>query len=501
MIRVASYCRVSTDKEDQVNSFEAQRRYYKEYIEHHPDWELYDVYADEGITGTSTKKRIQFNRMMNDAFAGKFQLIVTKEVSRFSRNILDTIAYTRELKRYGVAVQFVMDGINTMNPDAELYLSIMASMAQEESRKTSGRVTWGQTRQMEKGVVFGRDLLGYDVKDGKISIEPVGAETVRLIFQKYAVEQQGTSQIAKYLTQNGYRTRNGSIVWRANSVIKILRNEKYVGDLVQKKTYTPDFLTHEKKQNRGEVPLIRIDNHHDPIISRELWDLAQLRLSQRNKKSGEPCRCSSRYVFSGKIKCGACGSGFVCRYKYPKTGERIRRWSCAKAVSAGAESCKIGTLLRDDEAYELLKSAIYSLLIDRDAIISNVTALAMAATKAGEHHASEMKRLQRELERLASKKETVMDSYFSHEISKDEMQVMLQRYENQFITLKSQLDSMNANAVQGREEIRRIAASILGFDIISPAFCKGILEEMTVYKDRHLELRLKGLHHIFKFTR
>lgn len=149
MIKVASYCRVSTDRDDQANSFESQQRYFKEYIDRQPDWELYEVYADEGITGTSTKKRAAFNRMIADAHFGKFQLILTKEVSRFSRNILDTITYTRELKALGVGVLFMNDGISTLEPDAELRLSIMGSIAQEESRKTSTRVKWGQTRSLQ----------------------------------------------------------------------------------------------------------------------------------------------------------------------------------------------------------------------------------------------------------------------------------------------------------------------------------------------------------------
>ena len=201
MIMVASYCRVSTDKEDQANSFASQQRYFKEYIDRQPDWELYRVYADEGITGTSTKKRVQFNHMISDAKMGKFQIILTKEVSRFSRNILDTIGYTRELKALGVGVLFMNDGINTLEPDAELRLSIMGSIAQEESRKTSTRVKWGQTRQMERGVVFGRSMLGYDVKDGTLTINPEGAELVRLIFHKYGVEGKGTSVIAREMRE------------------------------------------------------------------------------------------------------------------------------------------------------------------------------------------------------------------------------------------------------------------------------------------------------------
>ena len=284
-MKVASYCRVSTDKEDQANSFESQQQYFQEYIARNPDWELYSIYADEGTSGTSTRKRIQFNRMIQDAHEGKFQLILTKEVSRFSRNIVDTLSYTRELKRIGVAVEFVTDHINTMDGDGELRLSIMATMAQDESRKTSNRVVWGQTRQMEKGVVFGRSLMGYDVKDGKLSIEPEGAELIRLIFQKYAVEQVGTAEIVRFLNREGYRTYHGG-VWKSSAIIKILKNEKYVGDLVQKKTYTPDYLTHEKRSNRGQVPQIRIKNHHEPIISREVWDLAQKRL-EKNNKHGE----------------------------------------------------------------------------------------------------------------------------------------------------------------------------------------------------------------------
>ena len=236
MIYVASYCRVSTDHEDQANSFESQQRYFREYVERQPDWELYEVYADEGITGTSTKKRVQFNRMLEDARAGKFKLILTKEVSRFSRNILDTIAYTRELKALGVGVIFMNDGIKTLEDDGELRLAIMASIAQEESRKTSSRVKWGQTRQMERGVVFGKSLLGYDVKDGKMTINPEGAEIVKLIFYKYAVEKKGTSVIARELREAGYKSYTGNAKWTNTSILRILKNEKYVGDLVQKKT-------------------------------------------------------------------------------------------------------------------------------------------------------------------------------------------------------------------------------------------------------------------------
>ena len=168
--KVAAYCRVSTDNEDQANSFESQQRYFRQYIERNPDWELYEIFADEGISGTNTKKRKEFNRMIACAKNGDFDLIITKEISRFARNTLDSIYYTRELKKHGVGVIFMNDNINTLDGDAELRLAIMSSIAQEESRKTSERVKWGQKRQMEQGVVFGRSMLGYDVEGGKMTI-------------------------------------------------------------------------------------------------------------------------------------------------------------------------------------------------------------------------------------------------------------------------------------------------------------------------------------------
>lgn len=506
MISVASYCRVSTDKDDQANSFESQQQYFREYIERHPDWKLFDIYADEGITGTSTKKRIQFNRMILDAYEGQFQLIITKEVSRFSRNILDTISYTRELKAIGVTVLFMNDAINTNDPDAELRLSIMASIAQEESRKTSSRVVWGQTRQMEKGIVFGRSLLGYDVKNGRITVNPDGAEVVKLIFQKYAVEQVSTSQIAKFLTKEGYRTYSGSNGWKSNTVIKILNNEKYVGDLVQKKTYTPDFLTHEKRKNNGEVPLIRIENHHEPIVSREVWNLAQERLQLNNKHKEGEWGHSNRYVFSGKIKCGECGSCFVGRIKYLKDGTKIRRWSCGKAVNNGTKACDVGKLIRDDDAIQMLKTALLSLQINTKEVVRNVTVLALEAIQAGDTGIKDdPERLRYEIHRVLKKKEAVIDSYFSQEISREDMQDMKEKYESQIdvfrqrlsraeLRQKASMDPQNLKAA-----IEADVTSILLGETESDVFYKIMLDSLTVFKDRHMELRLQNLEQVFQF--
>lgn len=408
MMKAAAYCRVSTDRYDQANSFESQQRYFREYIDRRPDWELYRIYADEGITGTSTKKRVAFNRMIADAHLGMFQLILTKEVSRFSRNILDTISYTRELKSLGVGVMFVNDGINSLEPDAELRLAIMGSIAQEESRKTSSRVKWGQARRMEQGVVFGRSLLGYDVKDGKITVNPEGAEIVRQIFYKYGVERKGTSVIARELREAGYKTLSGNPKWSNTYIIKVLKNEKYVGDLVQKKTITPDYLSHARKYNHGEEELVSTCGHHEPIIDRELWGMVQEEMKKRNRKGGYGVGHSTRYVFSGKIKCGECGASFVSRKKYRKDGAGYRRWGCFTATTEGIQhedvqgnvlGCDIGKMIRDELAMDILKQSIASLQIDVDGIIRNVMNIAMEAVRSTEGIVCEAEALRKEIEK------------------------------------------------------------------------------------------------------
>ena len=509
MMKVASYCRVSTDRDDQANSFESQQRYFKEYIDRQPDWELYQVYADEGITGTSTKKRAAFNRMIADARMGKFQLILTKEVSRFSRNILDTISYTRELKALGVGVVFMNDGINSLEPDAELRLSIMGSMAQEESRKTSSRVKWGQTRRMEQGVVFGRSLLGYDVEDGKMTINPEGAEIIRQIFYKYGVEKKGTSVIARELREAGYKTLSGNAKWSNTYIIKVLKNEKYVGDLVQKKTITPDYLSHTKKYNHGEEEMVVIRNHHEPIISRELWDIVQSEMKKRDRKGDYGGGHSNRYVFSGKIKCGECGASFVSRKKNRKDGTSYRRWGCFTATTEGNRhediqgnevGCDIGKMLRDELAMDILKQSLASLQMDVDGIIQNVTDIAMEAIQAGEGQRTDRpETLEYQIEQLTQKKADVLDAFFSRQITKDEMKLVNERYDKELDALRIKLEAIHSK--EGvvyepealRKDVERQITAIVRGETDSEIFHKNLLDHMVVHKDRRVEVYLNLL--------
>lgn len=377
--RVAAYCRVSTDNEDQANSFESQRRYFRQYIENNHDWELFEIFADEGISGTNTKKRKEFNRMITCAKNGDFDLIITKEISRFARNTLDSIYYTRDLKNHGVGVIFMNDNINTLDGDAELRLAIMSSIAQEESRKTSERVKWGQKRQMEQGVVFGRSMLGYDVKDGKMYINEEGAKIVRLIFHKFVYEGKGTHVIARELCEEGIKPMRVK-EWQNTVILRVIRNEKYCGDLVQKKTYTPDFLSHEKKYNQGQEEFIIIKNHHQPIIYRELFDEANRILDEKSLSQEAKSKYSNRYSFSGKLKCGKCSASYVARYKTRQDGSRYKAWRCLEASKhgnphidkAGIRVGCSGESIRNEDAIHIMYLTCKSLDLDRKKIIKNL---------------------------------------------------------------------------------------------------------------------------------
>ncbi len=376
-LRVAAYCRVSTDREDQINSFESQQRFFRQYIQQNPDWIFHEIYADEGLSGTSTKKRKAFNQMISCAKQGKFDLILTKEISRFARNTLDSIYFTRDLKKHGVGVIFLNDNINTLDGDSELRLAIMSSIAQEESRRTSERVKWGQRRQMEQGIVFGRSMLGYDVRNGKMYINESGAEIVRLIFHKFVYESKTLGVIGQELLEAGCYPVHAER-WNRSVLLRILRNEKYCGDLVQKKTYTPDYLSHEKKYNNGEESFVILKDHHTPIISRELYDAANRILDNRKTSEAGKTRHSCRYPLSGKITCGLCGHRCAARRKTRADGSAYLAWRCQLANRAAQNEktsngggC-MGRSIQNEAVITLLQAAISELHLEQSEWLSGL---------------------------------------------------------------------------------------------------------------------------------
>lgn len=508
-MKVAAYCRVSTDKSDQANSFESQQRYFREYIDRQPDWELYDVYADEGITGTSTKKRAAFNRMINDARLRRFDLIITKEISRFARNTLDSIQYTRELKKIGVGVYFVSDNMNTLDEKSEFLLTLKASMAQEESRTTSSRVKWGQTRRMEQGVVFGRSMLGYDVKDGKMTVNPEGAEIVRLIFHKYVHERKGTTVIARELREAGYKTLTGRTDWRNTVILKILRNEKYCGDLKQKKTITPDYLSHQKKYNHGEEEFVFLKDHHEPIIDRALWEEAQREIARRDIDGKYGTGHGNRYPLSGKIKCSACGQSFVSRGRKRKDGSRYKAWRCGTTTGEGkrhidpagnAVGCDTGYQLRDEVGMEMVRQSVGMLKIDTDSVINSITRIVTEAIQASQDsNQVNAEKLKKELTQIEEKKKSVLDAFFARSISKDDMKLMNAEYDSKIAELTDKIaaaekrESLSYDTQTLSKDIRAKIAGIVDGETATDNFYGNLLDHITAHPDRRMEVHLKLL--------
>ncbi len=504
--KVAAYCRVSTDSEDQANSFESQQRYFRQYIERNSDWELYEIFADEGISGTNTKKRKEFNRMVACARNGDFDLIITKEISRFARNTLDSIYYTRDLKKHGIGVIFLNDNINTLDGDAELRLAIMSSIAQEESRKISERVKWGQKRQMERGVVFGRSMLGYDVKDGKMYINEEGAEVVRLIFHKFVNEKKGAHIIARELLEAGIQPMRRVKEWQNTVILRIIRNEKYCGDLVQKKTYTPDFLSHEKKYNRGQEEFVIIKDHHEPIISREMFEEANRILDARSLSQEGKAKYSSRYPFSGKIKCGCCGSSYVARYKTRKNGSRYKAWRCSEAVKhgsphidkAGNKAGCTGMSIRNEDASYIMYLVIRSLQCNKSKITDRLISIVRAVI-AMDSAGADMEKLKWKIKVAKEKRTNLIDFYLSGNIARDEFTAAKAKYDGEIAELQSVIESIGKqrkSSAKQRELIAEITKAINGLVNgveYEDDFYKEILDKMVVNDQGRIDVYLTSL--------
>lgn len=505
MQRVAAYCRVSTDSSDQTNSLVSQEKYFREYINHNPEWELAQVFVDTGISGTSTKKRAAFNQMINEAMIGNFSLILTKEISRFARNTLDSIYYTRKLKEHGVGVIFMNDNINTLDKDAELRLTIMSSIAQEESRKTSDRVKWGQKRRMEQGVVFGRDMLGYDVRNGKLYINEEGAKIVRLIFHKFVNEEKGSHVIARELREAGIRTFAYMNQWSNTAILRVVRNEKYVGDLIQKKTITPNYLDHQKKYNKGEEEFVVLHNHHEPIVSRELFEKAQMELVRRSPGSEKKEKHSNRYCLSGKIKCGICGSSFVSRTKKRKDGSLYKGWRCYRAAnqgsrrmdSNGAEIGCNGSTMNENDLKIILQNIVKSLEIEKTSVIKTVENIVTEVLQMGKY--TENNTAEKKIENLNHKKQGLIELYLAKEISKEEFQQIKNKIENDLADVKqeqlkqAQGDALMKNQQINIEDILLFTNGLLIGEIWDDTFYRSLLNVILIAEDNTLTVRLNHL--------
>ena len=377
-LRVAAYCRMSTDSEEQENSYETQVSHYEEYIKSHPGWELAGIFADDGISGTNTKKREKFNRMIEACEEGKIDLVVTKSISRFARNTLDCLKYIRLLKKKNIAVWFEKEAINTLDAKGEVLLTIMASLAQQESQSLSQNVRLGLAFRYQSGkvIVNHHYFLGY-TKDaeGKLMIDPKQAETVRHIFREY-LEGHSTNKIAKGLEADGLLTGAGRKKWYSSTINKILRNEKYMGDALWQKTVTTDFLTKKREVNSGLLPQYYVEDDHEAIIPKDIFLETQAEIARRSvvhsSPSGRRHAFSDSTCFSQLVVCGECGELYR-RVHWNNRGRKAIVWRCVSrlAPAKAAHICE-NRMIKEETLKLVSVQALNKILTSRDEFLEQL---------------------------------------------------------------------------------------------------------------------------------
>jgi site-specific DNA recombinase len=371
-LRVAAYCRVSTTLEQQETSYEAQVSYYTEKIKSNPNWKLAGIYADDGKSATNTKKRDDFNAMIEDCMAGKIDMVITKSVSRFARNTVDSLQNIRKLKEKNIAVFFEKEGVNTLEGTGELLITILSSQAQEESRNLSENTRWGLIRRFENGIVSvnHNKFLGYTKdKNGELVIVPEEAELVKRIFRLY-LEGSSIIQITKVLESEGITTVTGRTKWCPGVIDKMLSNEKYMGDVLQQKTYTIDFLTKKRVKNKGIVPQYYIEDDHEAIIPKELYYQVQEEKARRaslnksavtRKEKKEKSKYSSKFALTDIMVCKECGQPYR-RQVWSKYGQKSAVWRCENRLKNGTKNCKHSPTFKEDVLHEAIMTAINSVV-------------------------------------------------------------------------------------------------------------------------------------------
>ena len=375
--KVVAYARVSTDTEEQLSSYEAQVEFYTNHIKSNPDWEYVGVYTDEGISATNTKKRDGFNRMIKDALDGKVDMIITKSVSRFARNTVDTLTTVRQLKEKGVEVFFEKENIYTLDSKGELLITIMSSLAQEESRSISENVTWGQRKRFADGKVSlpYRQFLGYEKgEDGLPKIVEKEAKVIRLIYKLF-LDGNTTQGIAKNLTESAIPTPSGKKGWQASTVESILKNEKYKGDAILQKTFTVDFLTKRKKANEGEVPMYYVENSHPAIIEPRVFNLVQQEFKKRKDVKGYR---TGGGIFAGKIVCGECGAFYGPKVWHSNSKYRRVVWQCNHKFR-NEEKCNTPHL-NEKKIKEIFIEVFNSLIESKDEVLKNYETIIQTLT-------------------------------------------------------------------------------------------------------------------------
>lgn len=452
--KVCAYARVSTDSEEQLTSYSSQIKHYSKMIKSNSEWEFVGVYADEGISGTQVKHRAEFQRMINDALNGKIDIIITKSISRFARNVVDTLNIVRKLRENNVDVYFEKENIHTIELDSEMFLGLCSMFAQAESESISQNVKMGLKSKMNRGEFVGcPECYGYNwnKQTKELEINEEQAKVVRMIFNWYA-DGIGTRVIANKLKELGYKTNKGND-FRYNQVGNIIKNEKYVGDYLGQKTYIVSPLTHKRNRNFGEKEKYYVKDHHIPIISRELWNKCQEILNKRRNDMPEKEQHSKhycyRYTFSSKIECGICGSTYVHRISGKQKEKQYFYWSCYDKVTL-KEKCPDSLTIREDVLKEMFVK-VYNSIIEkkhktRDKLINSIK-----ETLTSEDNNTELNKLYNEKQTLKKRLSNLIDLKLDDIENKDIYIEKEKEINNRIKVLNEQIDRLEYRNKQNKD--------------------------------------------------
>ncbi len=505
LLRVAAYCRVSTDSEDQLESYKAQVAYYTDAIAKNPRWRFVDIYADEGITGVMAKKRTNFMRMMRDCEKGKIDLILTKSVARFARNTVDSLNYVRRLKAKGIGVYFEEQALDSLKTENEMALGLYSVLAQAESENISANVRWGIRQRMQSGTFkFRYNLLGYRKgDDGNPEIVEEEAQYVRAIFNMY-LDGKSLDQIKSYLEGEGVLTKTGKNVWNKCIIQAILTNERYCGDLLMQKTFTENCITKKVKKNRGEMPKYLIRDNHPAIITHATFKMAQMEMARRGsvrKKTDsgitEQGKYSGKFALTDILVCGECGSPYR-RKTYSRNGENKRVWRCLSRLEHGTEFCSDSITVDDETLKKTIVRGISKAISDKQDVLNLILSnLAYAVT--GEDDTLEMYAIEKQLKTLSGILDETMELAASSTGDGKRFQEEMKSLSSQMVVLREQLEIIKGRIDSNKkvnEEIENIkqclSADSLDFSEYNDVTIRRLVEYIRVMKDNSIIIVLKG---------
>lgn len=488
-LRVTFYARVSTDKDEQINSLNNQISFYSDFIKQNSCWTYVDGYFDEGISGTSVEKRENFLRMVNDAKLGKFDFIITKEISRFSRNTIDSIKYTQQLLSNGVGVLFQSDNINTLSPDSELRLTIMSSIAQDEVRKLSERVKFGFKKSINNGTVLGsNNIWGYRKDKGKLVIDEEQAKIVRLIFELYVTEKMGIRRICEYLNEKGIRNSKDN-QFAFSTVKNILVNPKYKGYYCGNKTHKIDYRNKQVKVfEESEWIMYKDYEKVPPIVSEELWDKANMILRKRSEKMSAEDKTSyqNKYAYSGKIICMEHKVPYYrTEFRY-KTGNK-ELWQCKRYVEKGKEGCT-SPLIYTKELDMIMKEICKELITEKERIINDLIEIYSSISKKATIK-EDIAKILNEIESKNKMKDKLLEFAISGNISNEEFVSRNNKFNDELTKLQIHLEELKEEEIKTNDTmntldtIKKIIAKELDFEEdFNNDIVENLLERIEVSK-------------------